>query len=89
MAMIVKDRLDAPWDSASTVDPEEIARFNALAQEWWNPRGRFRPIHDFNSEYDWMLASMLPVRRNLGHEFRQGWSCRRERPGLYPVLPKL
>jgi 2-polyprenyl-6-hydroxyphenyl methylase/3-demethylubiquinone-9 3-methyltransferase len=48
MAMIVKDRLDAPWGSASTVDPEEIARFNALAQEWWNPRGRFQPIHDFN-----------------------------------------
>jgi len=48
MAMTVKDRLDAPWDSASTVDPEEIARFTALAEEWWNPRGRFRPIHDFN-----------------------------------------
>ncbi len=34
--------------SASSVDPEEVARFAALADDWWDPRGRFRPLHKFN-----------------------------------------
>jgi len=37
-----------PWPHAKTVDPEEIARFTVLAEEWWNPNGKFRPIHRFN-----------------------------------------
>ena len=32
----------------STVDTGEIARFEALAAEWWDPRGRFRPLHIMN-----------------------------------------
>lgn len=43
-------------DSASsragrtTVDAAEVARFEALADEWWDPEGRFRPLHRFNPE---------------------------------------
>jgi len=32
----------------TTVDPAEIARFSALSTEWWDPRGRMRPLHRFN-----------------------------------------
>ncbi len=32
----------------STVDAQEIARFNALAESWWDPDGKFRPLHKFN-----------------------------------------
>ena len=32
----------------TTIDDDEIARFSALASEWWNPRGKFRPLHKFN-----------------------------------------
>ena len=32
----------------STVDAEEIARFTAMAEDWWNPTGKFRPLHRFN-----------------------------------------
>ena len=31
-----------------TVDAGEIARFSALAAEWWNPHGKFKPLHRFN-----------------------------------------
>src|SRR5258708_21525313 len=31
-----------------TVDPDEVARFAALADDWWDPHGRFRPLHQFN-----------------------------------------
>ena len=31
-----------------SVDPSEIEKFNRLAAEWWNPHGKFRPLHEFN-----------------------------------------
>lgn len=32
----------------STVDPSEIAKFEAMAAEWWDPHGKFRPLHMLN-----------------------------------------
>lgn len=29
-------------------DPAEIARFSALADQWWDPSGSFRPLHKLN-----------------------------------------
>ena len=29
-------------------DPGEIAKFEAMAQRWWDPEGEFRPLHDLN-----------------------------------------
>jgi 2-polyprenyl-6-hydroxyphenyl methylase/3-demethylubiquinone-9 3-methyltransferase len=34
--------------SAASIDPAEIARFSAMATEWWDPQGKFRPLHKFN-----------------------------------------
>src|SRR5579862_4902557 len=31
-----------------SVDPDEVARFAALADDWWDPHGSFRPLHQFN-----------------------------------------
>ncbi len=28
-----------------TLDPAEVERFSKLAAEWWNPTGKFRPLH--------------------------------------------
>ncbi|MBY0560351.1 bifunctional 2-polyprenyl-6-hydroxyphenol methylase/3-demethylubiquinol 3-O-methyltransferase UbiG [Hyphomicrobium sp.] len=28
-----------------TLDSEEVERFSRLASEWWNPTGKFRPLH--------------------------------------------
>src|SRR3546814_105459 len=33
---------------AASIDPIEIERFSAMAAEWWNPHGKFRPLHRFN-----------------------------------------
>jgi 2-polyprenyl-6-hydroxyphenyl methylase / 3-demethylubiquinone-9 3-methyltransferase len=33
---------------APTVDEAELARFAALAGEWWDPRGKMAPLHKFN-----------------------------------------
>jgi len=34
--------------ASPSVDGAEIARFSALADEWWDPLGKFRPLHRIN-----------------------------------------
>jgi 2-polyprenyl-6-hydroxyphenyl methylase/3-demethylubiquinone-9 3-methyltransferase len=31
-----------------SVDPAEVAKFSAIAAEWWDPVGKFAPLHKFN-----------------------------------------
>ena len=56
----------------STVDPSEVAKFEAMAAEWWDPNGKFKPLHMLNpcrldyitaqiaAEYDRDLTKPLP-----------------------------
>ncbi|GGF55824.1 ubiquinone biosynthesis O-methyltransferase [Paracoccus acridae] len=32
----------------TSIDPAEIAKFESMAAEWWDPRGKFRPLHLMN-----------------------------------------
>lgn len=32
----------------STIDQTEVDRFSAMAAEWWDPTGKFKPLHKFN-----------------------------------------
>ena len=32
----------------SSIDPAEIAKFQAMARDWWDPTGKFKPLHKFN-----------------------------------------
>src|SRR3546814_754420 len=34
--------------SAASIDDAEVAKFAAMAQAWWDPQGKFRPLHRFN-----------------------------------------
>ena len=31
-----------------TVNKKEIDKFSKLATEWWDPNGKFKPLHKFN-----------------------------------------
>ena len=33
---------------SSSIDPADVARFSAIADEWWDPHGKFAPLHKFN-----------------------------------------
>ena len=33
---------------APSIDPAEVAKFSAMAAEWWDPAGKFAPLHKFN-----------------------------------------
>ena len=32
----------------STINKKEIEKFSKIADEWWNPNGKFKPLHNFN-----------------------------------------
>ena len=32
----------------STINKKEIEKFSKIAEEWWNPSGKFKPLHKFN-----------------------------------------
>lgn len=32
----------------TTIDQTEVDRFSKMADEWWDPKGKFRPLHKFN-----------------------------------------
>lgn len=38
----------APSPGQTTVNPAEVEKFAAIADEWWDPFGKFKPLHKFN-----------------------------------------
>jgi len=46
MGKTLEHSLETPH--APSIDAGEIDKFTAMAAEWWDPRGKFRPLHKFN-----------------------------------------
>lgn len=42
-------------------DPAEIDKFNAHAQDWWDPQGSFRPLHELNPLRLDYVAQRVPL----------------------------
>ena len=42
------DALTRPPAAKTTVDPAEVEKFAAIAEQWWDPFGKFKPLHKFN-----------------------------------------
>lgn len=52
----------------ATVDPAEVARFDALGAEWWNEKGKMAPLHAMNPARLSFLRDALV--RHFGHDAR-------------------
>jgi 2-polyprenyl-6-hydroxyphenyl methylase / 3-demethylubiquinone-9 3-methyltransferase len=59
-----------------TVDPAEIAKFAAMAADWWDPKGKFRPLHKFNP------TRLAFIRDRLCARFGRDPKARRPLEGL-------
>ena len=46
--MMTQTSADKAPPRGTTVDDAEIAKFERLAAEWWDPHGKFRPLHKLN-----------------------------------------
>jgi 2-polyprenyl-6-hydroxyphenyl methylase/3-demethylubiquinone-9 3-methyltransferase len=41
--------------SRTNADPQELAKFSALAHRWWDPESEFKPLHQINPlRLDWI-----------------------------------
>lgn len=40
--------MTAQITTTATIDPDEVSKFSAIAEEWWDPFGKFKPLHKFN-----------------------------------------
>src|SRR5262245_49918570 len=61
---------------ASTAIPDEVAKFSALADQWWDPDGPFRPLHKLNP------ARLLFIRDRLAEHFGRDVETRAPFAGL-------
>lgn len=59
------DSLDAST-RRSSVDTAEIAKFERLAAEWWDPDGKFRPLHKLNPVRLRYIRDQVAARRPGG-----------------------
>ena len=49
----------------STINKEEIQKFENIANDWWNPEGKFKPIHKFNPVRISFIVDVLKSHFNL------------------------
>lgn len=60
----------------ATVDGDEIAKFERMAAEWWDPTGKFRPLHKFNP------TRLAYIRDTITAHFRHDATTPRPLAGL-------
>ncbi len=60
----------------SSVDAAEVAKFEAMAAEWWNPNGKFRPLHMMNP------VRLDYITRQIAAEFGRDLAAARPFEGL-------
>ena len=63
-------------DKTGTIDPAEIAKFEAMAAEWWDPNGKFRPLHMMNP------VRLDYITRQIAAEFGRDLTVERPLEGL-------
>lgn len=53
----------------TTIDPSEVAKFEAMAAEWWDPNGKFKPLHQMNPcRLDYITTQ---IAAEFGRDLRQ------------------
>lgn len=60
----------------TTINPAEIAKFTAMAEEWWDPTGKFKPLHKFSP------VRLGYIREHLLSHYRRDGSQMRPFEGL-------
>lgn len=62
--------------SATTIDTAEVAKFEAMAAEWWDATGKFKPLHMMNP------CRLDYITRQIAAEFGRDLTAERPFEGL-------
>lgn len=68
--------MSSPAAARSSIDPAEVERFSRIAAEWWDPRGKFAPLHKFNP------VRLAFIRDQALYRFRRDSTASRPFEGL-------
>ncbi len=60
----------------TTINDDEVARFGAMAEQWWDPKGKFKPLHKFNP------VRLSYIREQVLSHFGKDGTLRRPFAGL-------
>ncbi len=52
----------------NTINKKEIEKFSKIAEEWWNPEGKFKPLHKFNP------IRISYIKENIIETFKLGYN---------------
>lgn len=57
--MLDKSQLSSTVNNSTTLSSEEIAKFDKMAKEWWDPNGKFKTALEFNAaRLGWMIPQI-------------------------------
>ena len=62
--------------ATNTIDPAEVAKFEAMAAEWWDMQGKFKPLHLMN------LCRLDYITRQIAAEFSRDLAAPKPFAGL-------
>lgn len=62
--------------TATTINDAEVAKFTAMAEQWWDPKGKFKPLHKFNP------VRLAYIREHLLAHFNRDATAMRPFEGL-------
>ena len=62
--------------TATTINDAEVAKFTAMAEEWWDPKGKLKPLHKLNP------ARLSYIREHLLAHFKRDTTQMRPFEGL-------
>jgi len=63
-------------NNANSIDPAEVAKFEAMAAEWWDVNGKFKPLHMMNP------VRLDYITRQIAAEFGRDLTVRQPFAGL-------
>ena len=62
---------DIETPTTPTIDPDEVEKFTAMAAEWWDPKGKFKPLHRFNPVRLGFIRDTVEAHFNLDPKARK------------------
>ncbi|MEM0986949.1 MAG: bifunctional 2-polyprenyl-6-hydroxyphenol methylase/3-demethylubiquinol 3-O-methyltransferase UbiG [Pseudomonadota bacterium] len=74
--MVTNGETGTDRPTTPSIDASEIDKFTAMAAEWWDPKGKFRPLHKFNP------VRLSFLRDTITEHFSRDPSARRPLEGL-------
>ncbi|MEO1642479.1 MAG: bifunctional 3-demethylubiquinol 3-O-methyltransferase/2-polyprenyl-6-hydroxyphenol methylase, partial [Pseudomonadota bacterium] len=69
MAQSATKDLNAP--TTPTIDADEVQKFTDMAAEWWDPKGKFKPLHRFNPVRLGFIRDAVEAHFNLDPKARK------------------